>query len=148
MRLLKVVNAAVIPGVWFAFIIIPNAAPSSALNPRLLRSSISSFQPPPVPIPRTGGGGMTSSNPALSGASACRISLAIASAVPRSACGLSVMNIAPPLEAVEKVAPSSPANATVSCTAGFLCAMSAARRISSVVRWSDAPGGNCAATIR
>ena len=60
----------------------------------------------------------------------------------------STRKTAPAFGALVKVAPEKPTMFTAPTTPGIFSAMSTARRFTSSVRASDAPGGNCATTIR
>src|SRR4051812_28083694 len=99
-------------------------------------------------MPRTGGGGMTRTLPPATTPKDWRNSWAITSAALRSPNGFKGMNIAPALGAVEKVAPSRPAKATVAWVDGFFIAIALTRSMISEVRWSDEPGGSWMTAIR
>ena len=99
-------------------------------------------------MPRTGGGATTRMLPAVIVPSDARSWLATVSPLARWPFGLSATNMAAALGALEKVAPSKPAKATVSAVAGLASAILCAWPSTSVVRCSEAPGGICTTPIR
>ena len=66
----------------------------------------------------------------------------------RSANGASGVKMAPPLDALVKVAPSKPANGTAWITPGVPSAISVACRTTASVRASEDPGGSWITVIR
>jgi hypothetical protein len=110
------------------------------------------LKPPVVPSPATGGGGNMAMNASWMLPNAWLSCPATApplwSARVRSAKGLSVANTMPALELLVKPLIDRPGKAMASSTLGFFFMISPMRRITSSVRSSVAPSGNCAKPIR
>ena len=126
----------------------PGPAPCSPCPPR---SSIIILKPPPVPMPWTGGGAMTSTLPpviAPSAADAARLHIWSARTCARRAASARRRST-PALGALVKVAPSRPANPTAVCTRRVAaCAIVDRLRTTASVRCSEAPGGSWTTPIR
>ena len=146
------VNTLVSPGVPLAFIIIAIVAASSAFGPALARSWTIILKPPPVPMPRTGGGAMTRTLAASTWLSDLRRSPRIEAPVwwwlLRSVKLSSARNIVAAFGAFEKLAPSSPAMLTMWLTPGTLSARATVSWRTASVRSSVDPGGIWMTPIR
>ena len=104
-------------------------------------------------MPATGGGATTTMKASLMAAylannapwTAAAESLGLPA---RFSNGSRITKIAPAFGALVKVAAEKPTRVKACATPGVSSAMSMARRITSSVRSSEAPGGSCAITIR
>ena len=110
------------------------------------------LKPPPLPRPRTGGGGIAMMRASWMGAVCLRTSPRMAGAVrplaTRSSNGFRVRNITAPLVVLVKVDPSKPEMITALATPATCSARRAASRTTAVVRSSEAPEGSCTTVIR
>ncbi len=151
-RVLNGVNTPTRPGIWFAAAAMSCVAASSARGPSPSRSCSIILNPPAVPMPLTGGGGMVMMNASWMPDRRWRISFRIVATDrpcrSRSSNDVNGEKIAPEFDALVKVAPSKPENATACDTPGVLSMMSIARRTTASVRASEAPGGSWITVIR
>ena len=118
----------------------------------LWRLSTCILKPPPLPRPRTGGGGMAMIVASWIGrtfwSTSPRMTVEERPAATRSANGLRVRNITAPFEVFVKVAPSKPEMTTALPTPSTVWARRAASSTTSLVRASAVPGGSCTTTMR
>ena len=125
---------------------------SSARGPRPARSWTYSLNPPPVPMPGTEGGGITSTKASRSACIWARRSFKMLAVVSptftRSSNGFKVTKMTPELGAFVKVAPSKPANVTACATPGRDSRISDALRTTRSVRSRLAPGGKEMAVMK
>ena len=123
-----------------------------AWKPRPARSWTRSLKPPAVPSPRTGGGGMTKICASwISDSRCCRVWISSGAVGPfrgRSSNGSGPTKMAPAFDALERVAPENPANATANLIPGVSRMISLARRTTASVRSSDAPSGSWIAVMK
>ncbi len=151
-ELSKVVNTRCTSALWFAWAITSPAAAMSGPISEDWRLSICILKPPPLPRPRTGGGGMTMTRASWMSEVAFSTSPVMTAALrptsARSFAPLRVRNITPALVVLVKVAPSKPAMITALATPSTVRACLAARRHTSVVRSREEPDGSWTTPIR
>ena len=145
------VKAPVTEGSLDASSTMPRAAACKACGPRPPVSRSISLKPPPVPMPRTEGGGITITRAALMGASLARMAPSMAGpsrpSLARAPKSLNMVKMTAVLGADVNVAPSVPTKAAVWATPGWLIRRAVASCTTSLVRARVEPAGSWIETM-
>ena len=147
----KVVKTLRIPAVWFAALMKSSATFSNSAGLRLARFCRRMEKPVCPPMPRTGGGMKTEVfDSSIAARRSVMVSAILSTVRPLAARsrGSSMMaKMAPTLLELEPVEPERPEYVEVWATPGTSSTIALARRTTSSVRDSEAPGGNCSETV-